>query len=198
MYDMIKVICVTQRERFASDDEFLMCIENVCKSKKAYKIILREKDICDDAYKMLAKKAISICERYNQDLLLHSHFDVARELHHTSVHYTYNDFIEHGKEFDYVGVSVHSVKEATICEEKGANYLIAGHIYATDCKKGLEPKGIDYLNSICSAVNIPVYAIGGITAENKSDCIKAGASGVCVMSSLMRIDVSDIINMLVE
>ena len=41
-------------------------------------------------------------------------------------------------------------------------YLTAGRVFVTDCKKGLAPRGFDFLHEVCSSVKIPVYAIGGI------------------------------------
>lgn len=67
----------------------------------------------------------------------------------------------------------------------GATYITAGHIFATDCKKGVPPRGLDFLSSVCSFVNIPVYAIGGISPVNAQKAIDAGAEGVCIMSGLM-------------
>lgn len=64
--------------------------------------------------------------------------------------------------WEQIGVSVHSREEAVYAESKGADYLIAGHIFATDCKKGLPPRGLDFLAEICASVKIPVFAIGGM------------------------------------
>ena len=69
----------------------------------------------------------------------------------------------------------------------GADYLIAGHIYATDCKKGLPPRGRDFLREICSNLSVPVYGIGGISLEEKQigEVLDCGAKGACVMSGAM-------------
>ena len=83
------------------------------------------------------------------------------------------------------GVSVHSAQEALNAQEAGASYVTAGHIYRTKCKEGLEPRGTGFLKEICTTVNIPVYAIGGININNARECIEAGASGVCIMSGYM-------------
>lgn len=84
------------------------------------------------------------------------------------------------------GVSVHSVEDARLAEQCGATYLTAGHVFVTDCKKGLAPRGLDFLHEVCSSVKIPVYAIGGINDKNAASCIREGAAGVCVMSGYMR------------
>lgn len=92
-------------------------------------------------------------------------------------------------------VSLHSADEAKIAEEKGAKAIIAGHIFATDCKRGLEPRGLGFLYKICSSVNIPVFAIGGIDESNVKSVMEEGAFGVAVMSSAMtRDNVQDYLN----
>ena len=70
-------------------------------------------------------------------------------------------------------------------KDAGATYLTASHIFATDCKKGLAPRGLSFLRETVRAVDIPVYALGGICADNAPACIQAGAAGVCVMSECM-------------
>ena len=56
----------------------------------------------------------------------------------------------------------------------------------TDCKKGLAPRGLEFLRKVCESVSVPVYAIGGICNANIDLVRKAGAAGACVMSGLMR------------
>ncbi len=102
-----------------------------------------------------------------------------------------NFFVENNeniKDFSTIGVSVHSISEAETAEMLGASYLIAGHIFATDCKKGLKPRGIEYLSDISEAVKIPVLGIGGISLERLSSVLQTGAAGACVMSHFMNCD----------
>ena len=69
----------------------------------------------------------------------------------------------------------------------GASYLTAGHIFATDCKKGLTPRGVEFLENVCEAVCLPVYAIGGMKGEIAcvEEMMTHGARGICVMSECM-------------
>ena len=64
-----------------------------------------------------------------------------------------------------------------------------GHIYATDCKRGLPPRGLGFLKEVCREVSIPVYGIGGIKFDEEqwNDMEKCGAVGGCVMSGMMEI-----------
>lgn len=96
----------------------------------------------------------------------------------------------HGTEYlagtEKTGVSVHSVEEAREAERLGASYLTAGHIFATDCKAGLPPRGISFLNQVCDSVQIPVYAIGGIYMGNLHAVWDSRAAGACMMSAYMK------------
>lgn len=84
-----------------------------------------------------------------------------------------------------VGTSIHVVEEAEAAQELGASYVTAGHIFATDCKKGMQPRGIDFLDRVCDAVDIPVYAIGGIHEEQFPLIWESRAAGACMMSEYM-------------
>jgi thiamine-phosphate diphosphorylase len=85
-----------------------------------------------------------------------------------------------------VGRSVHTVESAVRAERQGADYLVAGTIFASQSHPGTEPAGLGFLREVCAAVRIPVIAIGGVTVENCADCLHAGASGVAVLSAILR------------
>lgn len=175
---MFKIISVSNRK--LCRESFLDRISAI--SNEEIPVILREKDLDEYEYKELAKKALSLCP----NLILHSFPDVALELNHKRVHLPMHLLRSADiSGFDLVGASVHSVEEAKEAQLLGADYITAGHIFQTDCKKDLAPRGLNFLKEVCKSVNIPVYAIGGINSSNANDAVSAGASGVCVMSGLM-------------
>ena len=91
--------------------------------------------------------------------------------------------------FTVLGTSVHSVAEAREAEHLGVTYLTAGHIYVTDCKKGLAPRGLHFLQEVCKSVSVPVYGIGGIKFDpvQWQELQSAGATGGCIMSGMMEL-----------
>ena len=92
------------------------------------------------------------------------------------------------RDYPKIGTSVHSTEQAQEAQELGASYVTAGHIYATDCKKGLQPRGLDFLRQVCAAVDLPVYAIGGIKFDETQwmSLKECGAAGGCIMSGMMK------------
>lgn len=179
---MFKIFCITNR-RLCSGD-FLEQIEKIAAAKPE-RIMLREKDLDPESYRDLAKKVIEICRRYDVPCSLYKYYDDHGDFHLPC------DMIseireKHPEKKLYIGTSVHSVEDALNAEKAGADYIIAGHIFPTDCKKGLPPRGLGFLENVCRSVNIPVYAIGGISSQNIDNVIAAGAAGGCIMSGLMQ------------
>ena len=187
MLDNFKLVCVTARK--LCGDDFIKRLENI--SKNCDLIILREKDLTEEEYFSLAEKFLNVCSYGGATLVHHCFWKKALELHHDKIHLSLKDFRENPQireKFSLVGVSVHSLEEAKEAEALGADYVTAGHIFETDCKKGLKGRGLEFLRQVSQGVSIPVYAIGGISTENMEQVREAGANGACIMSGFMKAD----------
>ncbi len=83
-----------------------------------------------------------------------------------------------------IGISVSTPNEAMDAQEKGADYLGVGPIFATLTKAdAVKPIGLAGLKEIRKTTSLPIIAIGGITHENARSAIEAGAGGVCAISA---------------
>lgn len=179
------VICVTNSALCKED--FLTRITSICKAGPKF-IILREKTLNKSAYRTLAEQCMDICNTHGVKLVLHTHTDTALALGVTAIHLPLAILRQNRqklKNFTTVGTSVHSIQEAVLAEQLGATYLIAGHIFPTNCKAGLAPRGISFLKNILNVSHIPVYPIGGIHANNVQTIVEAGAQDFCIMSEFM-------------
>ncbi|WP_310358505.1 thiazole tautomerase TenI [Neobacillus drentensis] len=83
-----------------------------------------------------------------------------------------------------VGSSIHSYQEGQKAKENGADYLLFGHVFPSKSKPGKTPQGLEELTRL-TQLDIPVIAIGGITAENTRQILHAGANGIAVMSGVL-------------
>lgn len=176
-------ICITNRHLCNAD--FYETVKKACET--ADMVILREKDLTETEYRELALKVKEICAENSTDFCINKYISVARELGCDALQLSYQDFLTLPSKFCRTGVSVHSVEEAAAAEKQGADYLIAGHVFSTDCKKGVPPRGLKFLTDVISNVEIPVYGIGGINSENETLVTGCGAAGVCIMSGYMKI-----------
>jgi thiamine-phosphate pyrophosphorylase len=84
-----------------------------------------------------------------------------------------------------IGRSVHSMEEAVKAEEEGADYVQVGAIFSSRSHPGQSPAGPALLKSVAARVTIPIVAVGGITAENVGQAMRAGASGAAVISAIL-------------
>jgi len=85
-----------------------------------------------------------------------------------------------------VATSTHTLAEARFAEEFGADFITFGPVYATPSKAAYgEPRGVEELRQVCAAVNIPVFALGGVTPERVPACLDAGARGVAAIGALL-------------
>ena len=89
-----------------------------------------------------------------------------------------------GKGF-LVGRSVHTLEAARRAEAEGADYLVAGPVYETRSHPGREPAGLSLIEGITRRVRVPVLAIGGVNARRVDEVVRAGASGVAVISAVL-------------
>lgn len=156
-------------------------------------VILRAKSLDKAAYRTLALQAQQSCKVTGIPLILHSDWQLAHDLGISKLHLPLallRQISEYERAyFTWLSTSVHSVGEAQEAQALGATVLIAGHIYTTQCKAGLAPRGLGFLQNVCIAVNLPVYAIGGISfdASQHAELQANGARGACVMSAYMRL-----------
>ncbi|MCW5782845.1 MAG: thiamine phosphate synthase [Nitrospirales bacterium] len=86
-----------------------------------------------------------------------------------------------------IGVSTHSVEEARVAEAEGADFIVLGPIFDTPSKRAYGPPlGIQVLQKARRFLQLPIYAIGGITPIRIPDVLSAGAYGVAVISSILQ------------
>jgi thiamine-phosphate pyrophosphorylase len=124
----------------------------------------------------------SLCSRRGVPFVVNDDVEAALQLGAEGVHLGQEDdgaerAHEHGL---FLGLSASSVEQAR--DATRADYIGAGPVWPTPSKTDAQPPiGLDGLYAICSAVTVPVVAIGGIDASNAADCIRAGARGVAVI-----------------
>ena len=184
---MSDLICITNRKLCSNN--FSDQIEMIA-SAHPKAIVLREKDLSEKEYEQLARQVMQICQKHGTQCILHSFSNVATALGATAVHMPLpllqKMTPQEKSHFQIIGASCHSLEEAKEAQDLGCTYITAGHIFLTDCKKGLPGRGLPFLEEICKTVRIPVYAIGGISSQNIESVRKTGAAGACIMSGFMR------------
>lgn len=179
---MFDLVCVTHRE--LCTDDLPQRVGELCRGGVS-RVILREKDLTEGEYEALARQVL---DAGGEKVVLHHFPQVCAKLGVPRLHLSLGQLEANPalrQQVKLLGVSVHAPEEALRAQALGADYVTAGHVFETDCKKGLPGRGLDFLRAVCAAVDIPVYAIGGIGPDNLADVARTGAAGACLMSGLM-------------
>ena len=182
---MFDIICVTDRKRCKGN--FLVQLERIAAAHPA--AVIREKGLTPGKYAGLLGQVMALCRSHNVDCIAHSFPQAALATSCNALHMPLHMLkaLPEGERraLQTLGASCHSVEDAVLAQRLGCTYITAGHIFATACKPGLAPRGLGFLREVCAAVDIPVYAIGGISPENIASARDAGAAGACVMGGFM-------------
>ena len=142
------------------------------------------KDFLDEA--LLVKE---LCRKYSVPFIINDNVDIAIEAGADGIHVGQSDMEllkvrekTGGKMF--IGVSAQTVEQALEAQKNGADYLGVGAVFPTSTKKDADAVKLETLKDICSAVEIPVVAIGGITKNNMKELKGSGIAGVALVSAI--------------
>ena len=125
----------------------------------------------------------SFCARHGVEFVVNDDVEAGLMLGADGVHLGRSDEgAERAKEQGLLlGLSAASLDEALEVAPL-ADYIGAGPVWPTPSKEDADPPiGLEGLREICTAVDVPVVAIGGIDASNAAECMRAGAAGVAVI-----------------
>ncbi len=146
---------------------------------------LREKDMPSEELLPLARRLRQATEG-RALLLVNGPLAVAQAAEADGVHLPEDaPPVERPREGFLIGRSVHSLAAARRAEAEGVDYLIAGPVYETRSHPGREPAGLALIEEVARGVRLPVLAIGGVTAGRVQEVVRAGASGVAVISAIL-------------
>lgn len=154
-------------------------------------IQIREKLLSAKVLHQLATSAAAITSGSCSKLLVNDRADIARAAGADGVHLTSSSLPPNvirrtfGADF-LIGVSTHSLEEATAASRSGADFIVFGPVFDTFSKRQYgEPVGLEKLREVSSKLApFPVLALGGVTMANAGDCIQAGAAGIAAITML--------------
>jgi thiamine-phosphate pyrophosphorylase len=138
----------------------------------------------------VAKQMKQLCAENGVTFIVNDRVDVAIAAKVDAVHLGQDDFtIPLARkllgEDVIIGGSASTIEEARECLSEGADYVGFGPVYPTTSKDDASPvTGIPMLKQVVEAVPLPIIVIGGVSAENIPEVMRAGAHGIAVISAV--------------
>jgi thiamine-phosphate pyrophosphorylase len=149
-------------------------------------IQLRAKGWAADEVRATAEAILPITQAAKVGLVINDCPGVAKEVGADFCHLGQEDYFDAGLKSDVpFGLSSHAPEQAKRALEARPAYIAVGPVYATGTKPGAKPVGLEYVRWAAAHVEIPWFAIGGITLENIDAVIAAGARRICVVSAIL-------------
>ena len=187
--DCLKVYAVTDRS-WLNGESLASQVEKALRGGAGF-VQLREKNLDQDQFLAEAMELRALCKRYQVPFVINDSVEIARLCDADGVHVGQEDMAltEARKVLGadkIIGVTCKTVEEALKAETDGADYIGSGAMFQSTAKPGAEPITFETLREICSAVSIPVVAIGGITQENVFQLRDTGIAGVAVVSAIFQ------------
>ena len=158
---------------------------------------LRMKDATEDEIISVGTEARRLCDQYGATFIIDDHVELVHKLKADGVHLGKNDMpIAEarnilGKDI-IIGGTANTFEDIAAHYQATADYIGCGPFRFTTTKKGLSPTlGLEGYRSIMTKVkeagiNIPVVAIGGITAEDIPEIMQTGISGIALSGAILR------------
>jgi thiamine-phosphate pyrophosphorylase len=151
-------------------------------------IQLREKNLSARVLFDLTTRVALITRGSATRLLVNDRADIARAASADGAHLTTRslratDVRRPFGEGFLIGVSTHTLPEALEARDQGADFATFGPVFDTPSKRAYGPPvGLEKLNEAAIHLSpFPLLALGGITLENASQAIHAGASGIAAI-----------------
>ena len=154
-------------------------------------IQLREKDLSGRDLFLLAERSHKLCQAYHAALFINDRVDVAMAVDAAGVQLSKSSLpLVTARALlgpqKIIGISTHSLQEAKEAKQNGADFILFGPVYFTASKAAYgEPQGLAALKTIVDNISLPVYAIGGIKAENIKSTKNCGVRGVALISAIV-------------
>ena len=151
---------------------------------------LREKALGGAALLELARELVVLAGRFDACVVVNDRPDVARLAGAQGVHLGQEDLppaearrvVGPGA---LIGGSAHDPEEAGRMLAQGVDYLGFGTLFPSATKPELAAQGLTRLQALAPTCPVPIYGIGGVTADNAGQVLRAGAHGVAVGGAVL-------------
>ena len=186
--ESLLLYAVTDRYWLGPGETLVQAVEKALKGGTTF-VQLREKALDEESFLEEARQLKTLCCQYKVPFVINDNVDIAMAMDADGVHVGQSDTDARiarqllGPE-KIIGVTAKTVEQARLAQEAGADYIGSGAVFGTATKMDARPMSAETLRTICTNVEIPVVAIGGIHRSNLPELTGTGITGAAVVSGI--------------
>lgn len=181
-------------ERYSYLDSIRLALDGGCRW-----VQLRMKDAPDEAFLSIGQEVRRLCDAYQATFIVDDHVELVRQIGADGVHLGKKDMpIAEARKLlgdkYIIGGTANTFDDVRRHYEASANYIGCGPFRFTTTKKGLSPiLGLEGYRGIVRQmreqhIDLPIVAIGGITADDIPDIMQTGVTGIALSGTVLRAD----------
>ena len=125
--------------------------------------------------------AIPLCKEKGAKLLVNSAVMNSECINVDGIHLTSLDLLalkQRPAGYEWVAASCHNRVELQHAAQIGVDFVVLAPVLPTNTHPEAGAMGWDKFEALTASVNIPVFALGGLTKQDKSISLRAGAQGI--------------------
>ena len=190
---MKRLLFITHKtEKYSYLDSVEIALKGGCRM-----IQLRMKESSPQEVEQTGILAKALCQQYGADLYIDDHVEVCKRIGATGVHLGKTDMPPRearkilGENF-IIGGTANTFEDIQRLKAEGVDYIGLGPFRFTTTKKNLSPviglSGYKQIAEQCAnqEINLPIFAIGGITASDIPEILNTGITGIAMSSTILR------------
>lgn len=178
-------------EKYSYLDSILLALEGGCRW-----VQLRMKDASDADFLQIGPEVRKLCDQYGATFIIDDHVDLVKKIGADGVHLGKKDMpISEARKIlgddIIIGGTANTIEDVRMHYEASANYIGCGPFRFTTTKKGLAPiLGLEGYKQIteqmkAEGMNLPIVAIGGITADDIPSIMQTGVTGIALSGTIL-------------
>lgn len=181
-------------ERYGYLDSIRLALQGGCRW-----VQLRMKEATDADFLEIGAQVRKLCDQYDATFIIDDHVELVKEIGADGVHLGKKDMpISEARkilgEDIIIGGTANTMEDVRMHYQASANYIGCGPFRFTTTKKGLAPiLGLEGYRNITQmmkqeSINLPIVAIGGITAADIPSILQSGVTGIALSGTILNAD----------
>jgi 8-oxo-dGTP diphosphatase len=149
-------------------------------------IQVREKNLPYQDVKKIAQKILDLAKPYQAKVLINDNEKLARDIGADGVHYPSHSLIrlKYRPDFSICGASCHNLEELMIAQDLEMSFAVLSPIQKTKSHIHAQPIGWEFFSECANKLDMPIYALGGLSHENLKTSWRYGGHGIAMQRAI--------------
>jgi 8-oxo-dGTP diphosphatase len=148
----------------------------------------RLKSLSTEAVECFLQQAFPLCKAHKAWLMLNSAVATSKNFAVDGVHLTSKDLLACNQRPDkmrWVAASCHNYKELLHAQKIGVDFVVLAPVLQTTTHPGAKVLGLGQFAELTAKINIPVYALGGMSKADLPTVQKLGGQGIAAIRAFL-------------